>query len=84
MAKVVVHLVQQFETRVGGCRRLDNERCAFVGILILPQRVEDIISLFDEISDKLRAETEERQLLDNLVNQLLKLWRAKSESKDGQ
>jgi hypothetical protein len=46
--------------------------------------VEDIISLFDKIPDEFRAETEECELLDDLVNQFLELWRIESESKGGQ
>ena len=63
--------------------RLNRNRCGLVGIIFLPHRVEGIISLFDKIPDKFRAETEEGQLLDNLVNQFLELWRVESESEEG-
>lgn len=52
--------------------------------MFLPHRVEDIVSLFDKVPDEFRAETEEGQLLDDLMNQLLELWRVESESEEGQ
>jgi hypothetical protein len=63
--------------------RLDHDRCSFVGGMFLPHRVEGLISLLDEVSDKLRAEAEERELLDNLVDQFLELWRIESENREG-
>jgi len=55
--------------------RLYHNCALFVGVVTLPHRVEGIIPPFDEISYNLRAETEGCQLLDDLVNQLLELWR---------
>ena len=62
---------------------LDHNRCAFVMVIFLPHRVEGIVSLFNKIPDEIRAEAEKRQLLDNLVNQFLELWRVELESKGG-
>ena len=61
--------------------RLDYNRRLFVGIVILPHRMEDIIPPFDEVSNHPWAEPEERQFLDNLVNQFLELWRVESGNK---
>ena len=60
---------------------LDHNRRVIAGVMFLPHRVENIVSLFDNIPDEFWAETEEGQLLDNLVNQFLELWRVESESK---
>lgn len=60
---------------------LDHNRRVIAGVMFLPHRVENIVSLFDSIPDEFWAETEEGQLLDNLVNQFLELWRVESESK---
>jgi len=83
MPKVATHLVQQSKAWVGGCIRLDHNRCPFVGIGFLSRCTEDIIPLFDEISHHLWAETEECKFLDNLVNQLLELCRVKSGNGEG-
>lgn len=83
MARVIAHLVQQLEAWAGGCTGLDHNRCVFIGVVFVSHRLEDIIPLFDKIPDKFRAETEEGQLLDNLVNQFLELWRVESESRMG-
>ena len=62
---------------------LDHDRRVTVGVMFLPHRVEGIVSLFDEIPDEIRAETEESQLLNNLVDQFLELWRVELERKEG-
>ena len=45
--------------------------------------MENIVPLFDEVSYHLWAETEDCQLLDNLVNQFLELWRVESGNEEG-
>ena len=80
MPEVIPHLVQQSEAGVGGCIRLDHNCCPFVGIRILPHCMENIVPLFDEIPYYFWAETEERKLLDNLVNQFFELWRSSQET----
>ena len=80
MPEVAPHLVQQPKARVGGCIRLNHNRCPLVGIRFLPRCMESIIALLDEISHHLWAEAEECKLLDNLVNQFFELWRASQET----
>lgn len=83
MSGVFIHLVQQSEAWVGSCIRLDYNRCLFVRTVFILHRMEDIISLFDEILYHLWTEAERCQLLDSLVNQFLELWRVESGSGGG-
>ena len=55
--------------------RLDRNCRLFVGAGFLPHRVEDIVPLFDEVSYNLWAKPKGCQLLDDLVEGLLELWR---------
>jgi len=61
--------------------RLDHDRRVFVGIVIIPHRLESSIPLPDEVSYHFWAETKECKLLDNLINQFLELWRLESQNK---
>lgn len=75
MPKIVIHLIQQSETRASERVGLDHNCRLFVGAGFLPHRVEDIVPLFDKISYNSRAETKGCKLLDDLIEGLLELWR---------
>ena len=59
--------------------RLDHKRRPFVEVGYLPHCMESIIALFDEVLHCLWVEAEEYELLNNLVDQFLELWRVSQE-----